>query len=91
MRGVLVFCVFVFVPVLTNLSWAKEVTLGATVTGNQEQPKVLYIVPWKTPSATQSQYQPLNSQLKSVFTHVDRRELSRQIDYFKLLSKKATN
>jgi len=91
MRGVLVFFTLVFFPVLTCHSWAEEVTLGATVTGNQEQPKVLYIVPWKTPSAAQAQYQPLNSQLKSVFTHVDRRALNRQIHHFKLLSKEVTD
>jgi hypothetical protein len=91
MRGVLVLFVIFSIPALTNHGWAEEVTLGATVTGNQEQPKVLYIVPWKTPSAAQAQYQPLNSQLKSVFKHVDRQELNRQINHLKSLSKEVSD
>jgi hypothetical protein len=58
---------------------SATVNLSATVTGNQEQPKVLYIVPWKAPEVAAATRQNLHSQLVSVFAHVDRQALQREL------------
>ncbi len=57
------------------------ITLRTTVTGNQEQPKVLYIVPWKDASDDSALVQPLESQLQEIFKHVDRSEHQREVNY----------
>lgn len=67
-----------------------NVTLESTVTGNQEQPKVLYIVPWKAPAGPDDLYQSLDSQLAEVFNHVERAELQREIHYRRLLNTRKT-
>lgn len=63
-----------------------EVSLGATITGNQEQPKVLYIVPWKQTKDNTILNQGLESRLSDVFDHVDRDEHIRELEYFDELS-----
>jgi len=68
------------------LSQEATVNMGSTVTGNQEQPRVLYIVPWKAPSGPDNLYQSLNSQLDVVFGHVERVELKRELRYRETLS-----
>jgi hypothetical protein len=64
----------------------SEVSLGATITGNQEQPKVLYIVPWKQTKDNTILNQSLESRLSDVFDHVDRDEHLRELEYFDELS-----
>mgnify|MGYP000061135734 CR=1 FL=1 len=70
---------------LSNVGLAAEkkssatVTLSTTVSGNQQQPKVLYIVPWKAPEVAAATRQSLHSQLVSVFAHVDKQALQRQL------------
>lgn len=63
----------------------EVVNLGATITGNQEQPKVLYIVPWKQTKDTQLLEQGLESRLSDVFDHVERNEHQRELEYFETL------
>jgi len=71
-----------------NAGWAQQATvnLGATVTGNQEQPKVLYIVPWQAPQGPIEFSQGFNNQLEQVFSHVERVELQRELHYRQQLS-----
>lgn len=57
------------------------VELSATVTGNQEQPKVIYIVPWKPAEDDSILYQPLNGKTDSVFGHVERSEHRRELKF----------
>ena len=57
------------------------VELRSTVKGNQEQPKVLYIVPWQPPTPGEVTYQPLQTLVSDVFEPVDREEFVRQIEY----------
>lgn len=59
---------------------AQEVTLGTTVTGNQEQPKVLYIIPWQNAERGEALEGSMSSALSDVFLMVDRNELKREID-----------
>jgi len=56
--------------------------LGRTeITGNQELPKVLYIVPWQKSDPGDLIGKPVNSLLEEVLAPVDREEFIRQVGY----------
>ena len=60
-----------------------ELDLGATeVTGNQELPKVLYIVPWRDSDPGDLMGRPGNTLLDDVLAPVDRNEFTREVDYY---------
>lgn len=59
----------------------NEVNITDTITGNQEQPKVLYIVPWQAADDDSILYQPLSRQIGDTFGHVERSEHRRHIDF----------
>lgn len=62
---------------------AERLQLDPTaIRGNQELPKVLYIVPWKHPGLAQPGGRPLNSLLDEALAPVDRDVFRRQIRYF---------
>ena len=57
--------------------------LGRTeITGNQELPKVLYIVPWQKSDPGDLMGRPVNSLLDEVLAPVDREEFLRQVGYY---------
>ena len=57
--------------------------LGRTeITGNQELPKVLYIVPWKKSDPGELMGRPVNTLLDEVLAPLDRDEFIRQVDYY---------
>jgi hypothetical protein len=58
-----------------------EVSLHSTITGNQEQPKVLYIVPWQGPGGADQLNTGLQPIVSDVFAPVDRREFQRELKY----------
>lgn len=62
-----------------------EISLSATVVGNQEQPKILYIVPWKPPEGTARLDRPVSSQLNQVFEHLEPEELHREVRLYQKL------
>jgi len=60
-----------------------EITLGRTeITGNQELPKVLYIVPWQKADPGDLTGRPVNTLLDEVLAPLDREEFTRQVDYY---------
>ncbi len=60
-----------------------RMVLGRTeITGNQELPKVLYIVPWQNPDPGDLLDRPLNSLLDEVLAPIDRDEFLRQVEYY---------
>ncbi|MBX2809602.1 MAG: hypothetical protein KTR20_13335 [Cellvibrionaceae bacterium] len=63
----------------------KELTLESTVTGNQELPKILYIVPWAQPPGP-GQVDPLvphsGNVFQRTFAPVERVELQRRLRYY---------
>lgn len=63
-----------------------RVVLRSTVMGNQEQPKVLYIVPWQQAATPELIYQPLQSLVDGVFEQVDREEFLRELRYREKIS-----
>jgi hypothetical protein len=62
---------------------ADRVDLGtATVTGDREQPKVMYIVPWKSSDIGDLSGKPMNSLLDEALAPVDRDEFKREVAYY---------
>ena len=58
--------------------------LGRTeITGNQELPKVLYIVPWQKSDPGNLMGKPVNTLLDDVLAPLDREEFMRQVEYHK--------
>ena len=57
-----------------------NINLRTTVTGNQEQPRVMYILPWQSPSSPDLEMEMLSSQQDAVFGHVERDELQRSLE-----------
>jgi len=63
--------------------------LGRTeITGNQELPKVLYIVPWKKSDPGNLMGRPVNTLLDEVLAPLDREEFIRQVEYYQDLNGK---
>lgn len=57
--------------------------LGRTeITGNQELPKVLYIVPWQKADPGDLMGKPVNTLLEEVLAPVDRDEFLRSVTYY---------
>lgn len=56
------------------------INLQTTVTGNQEQPRVLYILPWQNPTTGDVDFESLDNEQKAVFGHVEREELRRELE-----------
>ncbi len=60
-----------------------SIELGRTeITGNQELPKVLYIVPWQKADPGDLMGKPINSLLDEILAPIDRDEFIRQVDYY---------
>ena len=67
----------------TSSGVMDEIDLERTeITGNQELPKVLYIVPWQKSEAGELVGKPVNTLLEEVLTPIDRTEFIRQVDYY---------
>lgn len=62
-----------------NSSDSVVVTLQSTITGNREQPTVLYIVPWQAPDGPESLRQGFQSDMDNLFQPVERVEFLRQL------------
>jgi hypothetical protein len=54
----------------------------ATVTGSQEQPKVMYIVPWKKSDIGDLTGKPMNSLVDEILAPVDRDVFKREVVYY---------
>ena len=60
--------------------------LGTTsITGNQELPKVLYIVPWKRSDLGDLAGRPVNTLLDEVLAPIDPEVFERHLDYYESL------
>jgi hypothetical protein len=63
---------------------ADHLELGtATVTGDREQPKVMYIVPWKKSDIGDLAGKPMNSLVDEILAPVDRDVFKREVVYYK--------
>ena len=59
---------------------------GTAVIGNQELPKVLYIVPWKKSELPDLSEPPLESLIDEALKPIDRNVFRRQVEYYQALS-----
>ena len=60
--------------------------LGTTsITGNQELPKVLYIVPWKKSDLGDLVGRPVNTLLDEVLAPIDPDVFQRNLEYYETL------
>lgn len=83
-RGVLILLLSMVAVTMAHAQKKGEeanVVLHSTITGNQEQPKVLYIVPWQPPGSADRLSQPIQPLLSDVFAPVDRAEFQRELKY----------
>ena len=69
----------------TALSQEPVVTLRSTVTGNQDQPKVMYILPWQPPGELGWEYAPTPQVTRELFREIDRGEFLRELEYQEVL------
>ena len=58
---------------------------ATSIRGNQELPKVMYIVPWKDAAMAELAGRPVNSLVEEVLAPVDREVFQRQMRYFSQL------
>ena len=80
-RGVWMMFVAAALPGVASAT--DELDLDSTsIRGNQELPKVMYIVPWKDSGLGELQGRPVNSLVDEVLAPVDRDVFRRQIRYF---------
>ena len=70
---------------------ADRLQLGtATVTGDREQPKVMYIVPWKKSDIGDLAAKPMNSLVDEILAPVDRDVFKREVGYYKAVQADAS-
>jgi hypothetical protein len=62
----------------------------ATVTGDREQPKVMYIVPWKKSDIGDLNGKPLNSLVDEILAPIDRDVFKREVVYYKAVQADAS-
>jgi hypothetical protein len=73
-------------PQPSNPRVVDTLDLGTTsITGNQELPKVLYIVPWKKSDLGDLVGRPVNTLLDEVLAPVDPEVFERHLDYYESL------
>lgn len=71
---------------VANASAQDDVlNLESTFKGNQEQPRVLYIVPWQQPGADPVAERPIIGELDSLFQPIDRDSFQRELHYLDYL------
>lgn len=58
---------------------------GSTVIGNQELPKVLYVIPWKNSILPDLSEPPLESLIDEALAPVDREVFRRETNYYEAI------
>ena len=72
---------------MVSIAHADRIIMqGTAVIGNQELPKVLYIVPWKKSELPDLSEPPLESLIDDALTPIDRNVFRRQVDYYQTLN-----
>jgi len=88
----LVVLISIALAALAQAAMAEDVvTFESTITGSQEQPKVIYIVPWQPPQAPAAMSQPIgNLVMQDLLQPIDRDTFLRQVQYRAVLTERAT-
>lgn len=73
---------------LVSVAQAREriIMQGTAVIGNQELPKVLYIVPWKKSELPDLSEPPLESLIDDALAPIDRNVFRRKIEYYQSMT-----
>ena len=72
---------------ITGTVQAERIIMqGTAVIGNQELPKVLYIVPWKKSELPDLSEPPLESLIDEALKPIDRNVFRRQVEYYQTLN-----
>ncbi len=81
---------FIILSLYTAASHAEDrLNLdGTAIIGNQELPKVLYIVPWKKSEVPDMNQPPLESLIDEALQPIDREVFRRQVNYYHALHDK---
>jgi hypothetical protein len=78
-------------PARTGPAKTDRLELGtATVTGDREQPKVMYIVPWKKSDIGDLTAKPMNSLVDEILAPVDREVFKREVVYYRAVEATAS-
>lgn len=78
----------VFLSHTLNAQQRAVIKLEQTIRGNQEQPKVLTIVPWQSPKTKQALPSPIIERINKTFVPLQRDELKRQIQMLDIKNSK---
>ncbi|MGH8249326.1 MAG: hypothetical protein ACREVI_01300 [Steroidobacteraceae bacterium] len=71
----------------TRFGTMDRLELGTTsITGNQELPKVMYVVPWKKAELGDLSGKPARSLIDEILAPVDRDVFRREVGYFETLA-----
>ena len=81
MKLILTCAVMGILVIAVGVQAQDNLRLESIITGNQEQPQVLYLVPWQTPASPTLKYDVINNQSAAVFEHLERSELLRELKY----------
>lgn len=77
------FCFVVLLfPSTQLIAQSSVVTLESQVKGNQEQPNILSIVPWKQADDFGRIDEAIELSVNDVFQHLDRDEFAREYDFY---------
>lgn len=73
------------------VSAEQIITIQSTITGSQEQPKVISIVPWQKPEDPNYFGQEITNLglMPNVFKPLDRRAFVRELEYISVMRKSA--
>lgn len=79
--------IVVFVIMLINPAQAEDriEMKGTSIIGNQELPKVLYVVPWKNSELPDMEQPALQSLIDEILQPLDREEFQREVNYYHTL------
>ena len=64
----------------------QALELQSTIVGSQEQPEVIYIVPWRSIDAPAPNYKPMADVVDGQFELIDRDEWRRKLDLHQVLT-----
>ena len=78
-------CLPILLLGFTVVAQEPNVTLHTTVSGNQEQPKVMYILPWQQPGDVHLKQEFSAALAGELFVPQDRDEFLRQLHYQAML------
>lgn len=86
MKKPLILFSLIMIPMLSLQAEERIELQGTAIIGNQELPKVLYIVPWKSSELPQLSEPPLESLVDEALSPIDREVFRRQTIYYDALA-----